>query len=56
MKPPAGVIEIVDVMELPGATVPLDGARPTLKSAATGAVMVIATAGEVEAALPASPP
>jgi hypothetical protein len=56
LNPPVGVMEIVDVMELPGATVPLDEARAMLKSAATGAVMVMATAEELEAALPPSPP
>jgi len=56
LNPPTGVMEIVDVMEPPGASVPLDGDRPMVKSAATGAVMVTATAEDVEAALPPSPP
>ncbi len=55
LNPPIGVIEMVDVTELPGATLPLAGASAMPKSTATGAVIVTATAGEVEAALPASP-
>jgi hypothetical protein len=49
-NPPDGVMVIVDIPELPCWTVPLAGDRLMLKSAATAAVTVIATAADVDPA------
>ena len=50
MKPPDGVMLMFDVTELPCFIVPLDVARPMLKSAGMAAVTVTVTADEVLAA------